>query len=168
LLPKPRPGSTEYFPTDGTPVALSPIMKLCKSILITEDNDDIRDTIADALREEGYEVHLAKNGREALETLKGLTQPALVLLDLMMPVMNGWEFLDAHRDESGGMKGGHQIVTISAVAATASIEDPTPLNTAASLRKPLSFSDLMTTVTRFCGPGDAPMIRSAAKLPTAS
>jgi CheY-like chemotaxis protein len=103
---------------------------LCNSILIAEDNDDIRETIEETLRTEGYEVYAEKNGKDALEKLRLLKGPTLVLLDLMMPVMNGWEFLDAQQADA--ILAPHQIVTISAVSSTASLEDSTPLNTAGS------------------------------------
>jgi CheY-like chemotaxis protein len=122
----------------------------CKSILIAEDNADIRETIEEALIAEGYVVHTARNGAEALAKLRTLASPTLVLLDLMMPVMNGWEFLDAQKQEAVLM--GHQVVTLSAVAATASLEDRTPLQTAGSLMKPVSLDPLLAKVAEFCGP----------------
>ena len=122
---------------------------LCKSILIAEDNDDIRETLQEVLTCEGYEVHLAKNGKEALAKLKTLPAPTLVLLDLMMPVMNGWEFLDAQSADA--VLAPHQIVTLSAVASTQSLEDATPLKTAGSLLKPIAIEPLLSKVREFCG-----------------
>jgi CheY-like chemotaxis protein len=123
---------------------------LCQNILIAEDNDDVRETIADTLRSEGYQVYAEKDGKEALARLRTLKGPTLVLLDLMMPVMNGWEFLDAQKADA--VLAPHQIVTISAVAATESLHDSTPLKTAGTLQKPLMMEPLMDTVVRFCGP----------------
>jgi DNA-binding response OmpR family regulator len=60
-------------------------------VLVVDDDPDILDALAEILEVEGYEVQRARNGREALQRLEqGL--PDLVLLDLMMPVMDGWEF----------------------------------------------------------------------------
>ena len=126
---------------------------LCKSVLIAEDNDDIRETIEEALVTEGYVVHTAKNGKEAIAKLREMPSPALVLLDLMMPVMSGWEFIDAQKQEAVLMS--HQVVTLSAVAATASLEDMTPLQTAGSLMKPVSLDPLLAKVAEFCGPPPA-------------
>jgi CheY-like chemotaxis protein len=63
------------------------------TILIAEDDDAIRDALATLLEEEGYRVVTARDGAEALARLHALPRPRLVLLDLMMPVMSGWEFL---------------------------------------------------------------------------
>jgi CheY-like chemotaxis protein len=60
-------------------------------ILVVDDDPDILDALADILEVEGYDVDRAKHGEEALERL-ALNRPALILLDLMMPVMDGWEF----------------------------------------------------------------------------
>jgi len=60
-------------------------------VLVVDDDPDILDALSEILEVEGYEVQRARNGREALQRLeRGL--PDLVLLDLMMPVMDGWEF----------------------------------------------------------------------------
>ena len=61
------------------------------SVLVVDDNDDIREVLAMVLEQEGYRVAHASNGRAALEAVaRGM--PALILLDMKMPVMNGWEF----------------------------------------------------------------------------
>jgi DNA-binding response OmpR family regulator len=62
-----------------------------RRVLVVDDDPDILDALAEILEVEGYDVQRARNGREALQRLEqGL--PDLVLLDLMMPVMDGWEF----------------------------------------------------------------------------
>jgi CheY-like chemotaxis protein len=63
-------------------------------ILVVDDDDDIREAVAEVLRDEGYETWGAANGQEALRALEGTGErPELILLDLMMPVMDGWDFL---------------------------------------------------------------------------
>ncbi|MBS1960692.1 MAG: response regulator [Bdellovibrionales bacterium] len=124
--------------------------ELCKSILVADDNDDIRDAIVEALESEGYTVASARDGKEALEILKRLPVPTLILLDLMMPVMSGWEFLDAQKADA--RFAAHQVVTISAVNPHQSVEDPTPLETAGSIQKPFSLGKLWEKVAEFCGP----------------
>lgn len=123
----------------------------CASILIAEDNDDIRETLSEVLGMEGYTVHTAKNGKEALAKLGTIPTPTLVLLDLMMPVMSGWEFLDAQK--ANAILQPHQVLVLSAVPATQSLEDKTPLKTAGSLMKPLDLGVLLDRVRDFCGPG---------------
>src|SRR5665648_169588 len=66
----------------------------CKSILVVEDDDDIRNAIVDLLESEGYATEFAINGKDALDRLHEMSKPCLVLLDMMMPIMNGREFLD--------------------------------------------------------------------------
>ena len=70
------------------------------AVLIVEDDPDARDTLADLLQLYGYAVATANNGREALEYLAFSPAPCLILLDLMMPVMDGWEFLRQQQHES--------------------------------------------------------------------
>ncbi len=73
-------------------------------ILVVEDDQDIRETIATVLVEEGYPVVPVANGAEAIAYIRreGALQPRLILLDLMMPVMNGWEFSAELRNDAGG------------------------------------------------------------------
>src|SRR5262245_59582395 len=68
-----------------------------KSVLIIEDDPDIREALAEILEDEGYATVLAGNGREALDHLAKSEMPALILLDLMMPIMDGWQFRDEQR-----------------------------------------------------------------------
>lgn len=66
-------------------------------VLIVDDDTDLREALAEALVEAGYAVTVASNGREGLDRLKSKDHPlpCVVLLDLLMPVMNGWEFCAA-------------------------------------------------------------------------
>ena len=63
-----------------------------RSILIVEDDSDLREALSEVLRDEGYSVESAADGREALDRLRRDLRPSLILLDLTMPVMNGWQF----------------------------------------------------------------------------
>jgi len=63
------------------------------AILIVDDDNDVRSALSELLQEEGYSVEAARNGREALARLRtGSVHPAVILLDLMMPGMDGWDF----------------------------------------------------------------------------
>ena len=66
-----------------------------RGILLIDDDPDIRDALGECLRDEGYEVYPAEHGRAALDLLEHGLRPGVILLDLMMPVMNGFEFLEA-------------------------------------------------------------------------
>src|SRR5206468_8081081 len=69
-------------------------------ILVVDDDADIRDSLADILSDAGYEVRCFANGAEALDHLRREGAAALIILDLMMPGMNGWTFCEEqHRDE---------------------------------------------------------------------
>src|SRR5687768_12107285 len=60
-------------------------------VMVVDDDADIREAVADVLSDEGYPVELASNGREALNVLSaGAFRPNLILLDLMMPELDGW------------------------------------------------------------------------------
>jgi CheY-like chemotaxis protein len=65
-----------------------------KLVLVVDDEQSLLEATRFVLENEGFGVATAKNGKEALELLRTGKLPGLVLLDLMMPVMNGWEFLD--------------------------------------------------------------------------
>ena len=65
--------------------------RVARRVLVVDDDPDILDALSEILEVEGYRVQRARNGREALQRLE-LGLPDLVLLDLMMPVMDGWEF----------------------------------------------------------------------------
>jgi CheY-like chemotaxis protein len=71
------------------------VSEKCKSILIIEDDEAIRTSLDDVLSSEGYKVSDVANGKLALAMLEKLPRPSLLLLDLMMPVMNGYDFTDA-------------------------------------------------------------------------
>jgi len=65
---------------------------MSEQVLVVEDEDDLRDSVAEVLHLQGYAVSTAANGREALNQLTDGLSPDLILLDLMMPVMDGWAF----------------------------------------------------------------------------
>ena len=67
------------------------------TVLIVDDDADLRESLADVLRRQGYAVTLASNGKEALELLPGLHKPCGIVLDIAMPVMNGAQFYQAMR-----------------------------------------------------------------------
>jgi CheY-like chemotaxis protein len=68
-------------------------------VLVVEDDADLRNELAELLAEVGYRVHACANGAEALAQLEQAPPPSIILLDLMLPVMNGWNFFSAIRDD---------------------------------------------------------------------
>ena len=124
----------------------------CKSILIVEDNDDIRETLEQVLKTEGYNVCAVTNGRDALVALKKVPAPALVLLDLMMPVMNGWEFMEAQKEDA--VFASLPVVVVSALnAPTALSNNAIPLPAVGYIKKPIALNTLMDIVVQYCGQG---------------
>lgn len=117
-------------------------------ILIIEDEDDVRDLTAEALVEHGYTVEVAADGREGLAKLRATKQPCLILLDLMMPVMNGWEFRAAQlRDPCIA-----SVPVIIFSGARHLKEKLAQLRVEASLSKPFRVDALLAAVRRYCAP----------------
>ena len=71
-----------------------------RAIMVVDDDHDLRTTIQQELEERGYVVYGAANGMEALNLLRLVPPPRLILLDLMMPIMNGWDFLQSMKDDA--------------------------------------------------------------------
>jgi CheY-like chemotaxis protein len=82
---------------DGAPSASTGIRR----VLIVEDDESIREVIRDILEDHGFHVQVAANGAEALHVLDRLRPDALVL-DLLMPVMHGWDFMESYVEKTGG------------------------------------------------------------------
>jgi two-component system, chemotaxis family, chemotaxis protein CheY len=119
-----------------------------QTLLVVDDDRDIREALQDVLESTGYHVHLAGDGREALEALHGGCCPDLILLDLMMPRMNGFEFRDVQRHEEPLCR----IPVLLASADPALPQAARSLGVAGYLRKPLDLDDLLGTVSRLCSP----------------
>jgi CheY-like chemotaxis protein len=108
-----------------------------------EDDEDIRAAMAELLESEGFAVAVASNGQEGLERLGQMGPPSLVLLDLMMPVMNGEDFLRHVRKDPA-------LSPIPVIIVTASGHAPLP-GTQGILKKPFEITDLFATVSTHCG-----------------
>jgi len=114
-------------------------------ISLVEDDDDIREHLADVLKARGLRVVEARHGADALDAIRrqGI-KPALMVLDLMMPVMDGWALLDAQQTES--LLDGVPVVIITAQDA----KGPFPATVAAVFRKPFSLAALLDTIRALC------------------
>lgn len=110
-------------------------------VLVIEDDKDIRETIKDALESEGYKVVTAPHGLEGLSIIKSApTKPKLILLDLNMPIMDGYVFLE-HKSQDDSLSEIPVIVFSAdlnkreAKSAVAYIKKPSDLNTILDLVK---------------------------------
>lgn len=111
-------------------------------ILVVEDEELVRDAMGPLLEEAGYEVSFAENGKDALRRLYTEALPALIVLDLRMPVMDGWEFRTIQRDDP--KLGLIPVVAISADGTS----QAAAISADAYLRKPVDANDLLITVGR--------------------
>jgi DNA-binding response OmpR family regulator len=114
-------------------------------LLVVDDDVDIVQTLGLCLRAEGYRVVLARNGREALDQLQS-ELPAAILLDLMMPVMDGWQFAQELR------KLGHRTPLLVLSADQAVERHAGALEAAAHLAKPFDLDELLGKVRQLVGP----------------
>lgn len=109
-----------------------------RTVLVVDDDAEIRETLMALLEQEGYVVVGAANGEEALAALRRV-HPSLMLLDLMMPVMSGWEVLEELQET--GELAETPIIVVSAMCAPGA---------RACLRKPVDLDELLQAVGRCC------------------
>lgn len=118
-----------------------------KRVLVVDDDAEVRSSVADVLEEEGFDVQTAENGLHGLRVLAGGPQPDVILLDLMMPGMDGWGFM-------GELRRSPQLERIPVVVFSAH-GDPravaAQLQAAGHLRKPLRLDELVQAIER-CAP----------------
>jgi CheY-like chemotaxis protein len=133
----PRSKASRITSRDGSPQEHAPV-------LIVEDDDDLRDMMAQLLTLEGFRAHTVANGREALDYLRGGDRPELILLDLMMPIMDGWEFRRIQKDDPE--LASLPVIVLSALEPTRTSD----FGNAMFLTKPLDFDRLLTLVRRYC------------------
>jgi CheY-like chemotaxis protein len=112
------------------------------SILIVEDDIDQLDALSDVLELAGYSTRCAQNGREALDLLRAPPKPAIILLDLNLPVMNGSQFLTHKRKDPTLVK--VPVVVMSDTSAER------PQGAAGFLRKPISPPALLKVINGYC------------------
>jgi CheY-like chemotaxis protein len=108
-------------------------------VLVVDDDDAIRECVAEALAFEGFGVVEARNGRVALDLLDR-EHPDVILLDLMMPVMNGWEFREEQKRRP-------TVAAIPVIVVTATMNPNIEADRV--LTKPLSLDTLLATVHQF-------------------
>jgi CheY-like chemotaxis protein len=116
------------------------------TILLVEDDEDILSALADLLRDEGYRVETAGDGEDALAQLRGGLTPSLILLDLMMPVMNGYEFRREQRADRA-------LAAIPTLVLTASVDARIDeMQVQGWLPKPPDLDALLAAIARWVRP----------------
>ena len=124
-------------------------------VLVVDDDHAIRGFLSETLIDEGYDVRDATNGEEALETLAGW-RPNVILLDLMMPIMDGWTF----RERQRAIPGFNQIPVI-VMSAARSVPDAR-LGAVSAFSKPFDLGALLEAVERMAdSPGDGATVGHA-------
>jgi two-component system chemotaxis response regulator CheY len=114
-----------------------------RNILVVDDDPSLRDVLAEDLRYRGYTVTVARNGSEALARLDMMT-PDVILLDLMMPVMDGWTFVKKYREHAE-----HGFAPIIAVSADGDLPSGyAAVGVVALLRKPFDLNDLANRIAQ--------------------
>jgi two-component system, chemotaxis family, chemotaxis protein CheY len=115
-------------------------------LLIIEDDDGARAALGDIFDYEGYPVATCCNGQEALDYLHTRPLPLLILLDLQMPVMNGWQFCREKMKDA-------ELAAVPVVVITA-FQSPRDLDVDAVVQKPIDIERLMKLVRWYCPLGD--------------
>jgi len=110
-------------------------------VLVVENDEVTRESLALLLQDQGYAVQKAENGARALELLRE-ARPEVILLDLHMPVLSGWDFLALRKKDAA-------LAAIPVVIASVAEDDPVPLGAQAAVRKPYDFEELLKILARY-------------------
>lgn len=110
------------------------------AVLVVDDERDIREAMTEALVEAGFQVIAARDGEEALRKLRAF-HPSVVLLDLTMPGMNGWQFREAQRADP-------DVAEIPVIVVTA-LGRPAGVDAAVTIQKPFGVEELIRAVRRY-------------------
>jgi CheY-like chemotaxis protein len=130
--------------TDGGHGAARP----CAGVLVVDDDESIREAVSQALREAGYEVATANNGRQALDWLhEREIHPCVILLDLMMPVMDGKAFREAQLQDP--VLAEVPVVVLTADGRAAALK-ASPRDAAPRLAKPIRLEALLNVIAGYC------------------
>jgi len=113
------------------------------SVLVVEDNEDIRELLRALLELEGYAVVTAANGHQGLERLRAMEHPSAILLDLMMPVMSGEQFLQIKNLDP-------ELAAVPVIVVTAGFPPRELTGAQEVVRKPLDFEILRAKLHDYC------------------
>jgi CheY-like chemotaxis protein len=132
-----------YEHADAAPQRMTRPTAHCP-VLIVEDDEDLREMMAQLLTLEGFSSATVANGREALEYLNRSSKPDVILLDLMMPVMDGWEFRRQQKADP-------DLAPVPVIVLSALDQGRAGnVDAAAFLKKPLDFDRLLDLVRTYC------------------
>jgi CheY-like chemotaxis protein len=130
-------------------------------VLVVDDDRAIRELLQFALECEGYEVAVFRNGAEILAHLAGEPDPSVILMDVMMPLLDGWEVCRRLAADPGLLRG-HRVVLMTAGLLPGELPAPTLIN--AVLLKPFNLDELYNVVAQLtCHP----VVASEQRLPFA-
>jgi CheY-like chemotaxis protein len=120
-------------------------------VLVVDDDEDVRESLAMVIEREGHQTVCAANGQDALDMLRtGTPAPCVILLDLMMPVMDGFGFRQEQlRDER---LAGIPVVVVTGMGAS---ERTKGLGSVVVVGKPIDFDHLLPLVEHHCNKGGA-------------
>ena len=114
------------------------------TVLIVEDDPDTREMLGKFLELEGFHVETAANGQQALDKLATGVNASVIVLDLMMPVMDGWQFRRRQAEDA-------RIAKIPTIIVSAAGRDRmAQVSADAYLAKPIDMEELLTRVSEFC------------------
>jgi CheY-like chemotaxis protein len=119
---------------------------MSQQVLIVEDDPGLREALSQVLADEGYDSLSARDGLEAVNCLKKGNRPDVILLDLSMPVVNGWEFRMFQKRDSDLAR----IPVILITAGGYTREEVAWLEPSALLPKPIDLPSLLSVVRKFC------------------
>ena len=113
-------------------------------VLVVDDDETISEFVEMALSDEGYDVVTAPHGAAALQVINEQGSPSLILLDMRMPVMDGWQFSREYRQ----LDGPHAPIVVLTAAADAA-QSAQQINADGYLSKPFDLSELIALVGRY-------------------
>jgi CheY-like chemotaxis protein len=117
-------------------------VRMSHTVFVIEDEEELREMMREALELNGYEVVTAAEGQQALDRISGIQNLCLVILDLVMPGMNGWDFFAEMRQRKE--LGAVPVIIYTSSPARA------PRGATRVLQKPMTFERLLSTVREYC------------------
>ena len=115
-------------------------------VLLVEDDWNVREALAAVLEDSGHEVEVASDGAEGLQLLRAGLRPCVILLDLMMPVMDGFAFRREQRADPALV----DIPVIVVSCAVTTMDEVRDMQAAALLPKPIDFDRMLAVVAELC------------------